>query len=196
LNLRTVDDLTGLPMRWSVRVRQIGSPGWTRRIVTADLRRGRDPVRPVDLEKLAAVDPSVPQVSGDLPAVPTGSIEIVLDTDERHVVHSALLIGRLPDVVSGGVPLLAWPDMSRTLSRTHALLEWSGSVLWVTDLHSAHGTVLVSPGGDRRPLAPGVRGAAAPGWRVECGGRSFTVEPITPLTPSKNEQSSPEENVN
>jgi hypothetical protein len=31
------------------------------------------------------------------------------------------------------------------LIKPHALLEWSGSVLWVTDLYSANGSVLVSP---------------------------------------------------
>jgi hypothetical protein len=72
-------------------------------------------------------------------------------------------------------PALGLADLSRTLSKTHALLEWSGQVLWVTDLHSANGSVLISPDGERRPLVPGIRGAAAVGWTVQCGARSFTV---------------------
>jgi hypothetical protein len=58
------------------------------------------------------------------------------------------------------------------------LLEWSGSVLWVTDYGSANGSVLVSPDGERRPLVPGIRAPAAIGWTVECGNRFFTVQAV------------------
>jgi pSer/pThr/pTyr-binding forkhead associated (FHA) protein len=117
----------------------------------------------------------------------------VFDTGRRQVITTSLLIGRSPEsnsarAASVGLaraapnkpdqPVLALADLSRTLSKTHALLEWSGSVLWVTDLHSANGSVLVSPGGERRPLVPGIRGPAAIGWTVECGSRSFTVRAV------------------
>ena len=106
--------------------------------------------------------------------------------DSTSLLRSTLLIGRSPENTSGlsrrdprrpGVdhPLLGLADLSRTLSKTHALLEWSGTALFVTDLQSASGSVLVSPAGDRRPLVPGVPGAAAIGWTVQCGARSFTV---------------------
>ena len=129
------------------------------------------------------------------------SVLIVFDTGRRQVVRGSLLIGRSPDRLGrpsrppagfsslalrrpendpsspSGVepPLLSLPDLSRTLAKTHALLEWSGAVLWVTDLHSANGSVLVSPDGDIRPLVPGIRAPAAIGWTVRCGNRSFTV---------------------
>jgi hypothetical protein len=106
------------------------------------------------------------------------------------VINTSLLIGRSPESSralelrastagkTGELPVLALADLSRTLSKTHALLEWSGSVLWVTDLHSANGSVLISPDGERRPLVPGIRGPAAIGWAVECGNRSFTVHAV------------------
>jgi FHA domain len=123
-------------------------------------------------------------------ALPTSdAVAIVFDTGRRQMIHTSLLIGRSPESnraaeqrsgtpARGEVPALALADLSRTLSKTHALLEWSGSVLWVTDLHSANGSVLVSPDGERRPLVPGIRGPAAIGWTVECGSRSFSVHAV------------------
>jgi hypothetical protein len=116
----------------------------------------------------------------------TDAVALVFDTGRRHLLRGSLVVGRSPENSRGLIPrdarlpavdhpVLALADLSRTLSKTHALLEWSGSVLWVTDLHSANGSVLVSPDGDRRPLVPGIRGAAAVGWTVQCGSRSFTV---------------------
>jgi hypothetical protein len=117
------------------------------------------------------------------------AVAIVFDTGRRQVIQTSLLIGRSPESnralehrgaarTPGEQPVLALADLSRTLSKTHALLEWSGSVLWVTDLHSANGSVLVSPDGERRPLVPGIRGPAAIGWAVECGNRSFSVHAV------------------
>jgi hypothetical protein len=117
------------------------------------------------------------------------AVVIVFDTGRRQVISTSLLIGRSPEGVRGSEhrgsprtegeqPMLALADLSRTLSKTHALLEWSGSVLWVTDLHSANGSVLISPDGESRPLVPGIRGAAAIGWTVKCGSRSFTVHAV------------------
>ena len=92
-------------------------------------------------------------------------------------IETALLLGRNPVDPQGGGDraLLAWPDLTRRLAKTHVLLEWSGSVLWVTDLHSGSGTSLVAPGGDRQLLAPGVRSAAATGTTIDCGGRNVKV---------------------
>ncbi len=198
LNLRTVDDLTGNPVGIRKVMARFTPSHWFRRTVTADLTRGRDPLT-LALPRLAAsalaegsrLDAAVFAASGPAAAVPTTSdaVAIVFDTGRRQVIQTSLLIGRSPESsrisedrdavrTAGEQPVLALADLSRTLSKTHALLEWSGSVLWVTDLHSANGSVLVSPDGERRPLVPGIRGPAAIGWRVECGNRSFTVHAV------------------
>jgi hypothetical protein len=183
LNLRTVDDLTGNPVGVrKIIARLTTSPG-TRRTVTADLSRGRDPLTPAlpplsesALAEGFRVDAAVFAAAGGGAATATTSdaVAIVFDTGRGQVITTSLLIGRSPES-KGEQPVLALADLSRTLSKTHALLEWSGSVLWVTDMHSANGSVLVSPAGERRPLVPGIRGPAAIGWTVECGSRSFTV---------------------
>jgi hypothetical protein len=106
-------------------------------------------------------------------------VGIVLESGERYEIHDSLLIGRSPvDPVAGADrPVLAWPDLSRRLAKTHVLLEWSGTHVWLTDLNSVTGTVVVTPAGDRQPLTPGLRTRASIGSLVVCGGRSIKVVP-------------------
>jgi hypothetical protein len=185
-SLRTVDDLTGNPVGVPKIIAGFTSSHWMRRTVTADLRRGRDPLTlalpPLPESAIAEasrVDSAVFATSGAGRAgtATSDAVVIVFDTGRRQVISTSLLIGRSPES-KDQQPVLALADLSRTLSKTHALLEWSGSVLWVTDLHSANGSVLISPEGERRPLVPGIRGPAAIGWTVECGSRSFTVHAV------------------
>lgn len=194
---RTVDDLTGTPVRLRRLVAQLAGRG-ARRSLTADLRAGRDPLQPLLADLTGSVNqvvveppPSPPQapaspretglspVAGSpLVAASVPSVSIMLANGERYEIFRSLLLGRSPtDTAGGGHALLAWPDLSRRLAKTHALLEWSGDVLWVTDLHTVTGTTLVSATGDRRVLAPRVRAAAPLGSTIECGGRSLKVVP-------------------
>ena len=196
LGLRTVDDITGAPV--PLHGLLLRFPPLTGRTVTADLRRGRDPLHlarpPLTAADLLAVRSAAPvapppatgaERAGrpDLPAA--DSVALVFDTGERLEVPATLLVGRAPANPDGEThPLLPLPDLSRTMSKTHALLEWSGSVLWVTDLGSSNGTALVSPDGERQLLLPGLRGAAAAGWTVELGDRSVSVRPSAlPVSP-------------
>ena len=195
LGLRTVDDLTANPVSVRKLKAHLITSHRIQRTVTADLARGRDPLTtalpPLPGSALAeGMDEAVFAASGQAAAaLPTSdAVAIVFDTGRRQVIHTSLLIGRSPEAnraaehrgnsTTGDPPMLALADLSRTLSKTHALLEWSGSVLWVTDLHSANGSVLVSPDGERRPLVPGIRGPATVGWTVECGNRSFSVHGV------------------
>lgn len=182
LRQRTVDNLSGGP----VPAHQL----WRRRgrLVTADLRRGRDPLQPAVRPQSTLADvPTVPPPPGAGPAArrdgsstpaqaaPADSVLIQLDNGQRHTIRDSLLIGRSPENGFETHPLLAIADLSRALAKTHALLEWSGTVLWVTDLHTSGGTELISPDGERRLLVPGVRGPVGIGWTVRCGDRTFTV---------------------
>ena len=183
LALRTVDDLTGRPTANAVA--GFGSRADT---VTTDLRRGRDPVTP-GYSTIAALSPvgAAPPASGMAKRSPTSvlraldnspSMMLVLDTGERLLLETSLLIGRAPAALAvDQQPVFSWPDLSRSLSKTHARLEWTGTVLWVTDLHSTNGSALVSPDGVRQPLVPGIRGPAAAGWTIELGERRLAVHP-------------------
>ena len=205
LRLRTVDDLTGDPVSAGRMLHELVTARWGRRTVTSDLRSGRDPrslaqpaINPtallVDHSQLPADARSGRSTKSLQERRPADAVAIVLDTGERLQLSASLLVGRVPenraasdrssgdranDKADDARQLFAWPDLSRSLSKTHALLEWSGTVLWVTDLHSANGSVLVNPDGDRQPLVPGIRGAATVGWTVELGDRSFEVRPAS-----------------
>ena len=222
LGLRTVDDLSGSPVGLrrlpSALVGLIGS----RSTVTADLRRGRDPHTPArnplgtaQLAQVSAQSGAPTRREGRRRMLATDAddgyapqariapfVTIVLDNDQPQQVETSLLIGRRPDIRAGDDvhPLFAWTDLSRTLSKSHALVTWSGTLLWVTDLGSANGTTLVTASGERRPLLPGQPTAAAPGWRVELGDRHFDIlapEAVTatgtptPITPVVQTESLP-----
>ncbi|WEO77910.1 FHA domain-containing protein [Cryobacterium sp. SO2] len=197
LGLRTVDDLSGSPVGarrlLSAMVDLIGS----RSTMTADLRRGRDPHAPArnplgtaQLAQVSAQSGAPTRREGRRRMLATDAddgyapqariapfVTIVLDNDQSQQVDTSLLIGRRPDNRTGDEvhPLFAWTDLSRTMSKSHALVTWSGTLLWVTDLGSANGTTLVTYSGERRPLLPGQPTAAAPGWRVELGDRHFDI---------------------
>lgn len=217
LGLRTVDDLTAQPPS-VVRLagRLVGRRG--PRTVTARLAGGRDPLQlapaallGTDLAEGPTPDAAVFAPAGVAeagPLTPSEAVTLVFDSGRRQVVRSTLLIGRSPENSPGlsrrdprrpaaDHPLLGLADLSRTLSKTHVLVEWSGVALFVTDLQSANGTVLISPAGDRRPLVPGVPGAAGLGWTVQCGARSFAVHAVseqggtTSLGPSAARQQHP-----
>jgi len=193
LQLRTVDDLTALPARPGHLIRQLTQSFRPFRLLTADLRHGRDPISPMlgTAGQSGLTPPSSPtapvgqakaesvvgaaRAAGDV----RPSVGIVLESGERYQIDRSLVIGRNPvdPVVGADRPLLAWPDLSRRLSKTHVLLEWSGNVLWVTDLNSLTGTTLVTAGGDRQRLVAGVRTGAPMGSLIICGGRSVKVVP-------------------
>lgn len=197
LGQRTVDDLSGTTVRISRIVRPLARASGPQRLLTADLRRGRDPIEPLlSLPGLIAAHPSPLSITtvaaGQGPTVPapdrgTGSastgdspssVGIVLESGERYEISRSLLIGRSPaDPTAGDRPLLAWPDLSRRLAKTHVLLEWSGTGLWATDLGSATGTAVAVAGGGRETLPAGVRTHVAVGSLIMCGGRSIKVVP-------------------
>lgn len=188
LRLRTVDDLTATPVRGGRALLGAALLGYSRGTLTADLRRGRDPLAsalpalaPDDLGADAArparrrrLEPA--PVASSRRTASSASVVLLLDTGGRLEVTGGVLIGRTPQNPEGAEHTrYAWPDLSRTLSKTHALLEWNGATLWVTDLNSTNGTRLVEPDGREHPLVPGLPGAAAPGWTVRLGDRSFVV---------------------
>lgn len=193
LGIRTVDDLSGTPVRGGRGLLRALALGYVRGAVSADLRAGRDPLAsaasPITLAELGAAllsrsgrrragRPAAQPVAS--PGIPSGppaeSVTLVLDAGTRIELTGSLLVGRNPANPEGqDHGLYAWPDLSRSLSKTHALLEWRGGVVWITDLHSTNGSRLVAPDGAVQPLVPDVPGPAGPGWTVRFGDRSLTV---------------------
>jgi hypothetical protein len=195
---RTVDDLSGLPLRYrSTLGAVVGLPVGA---ATVELRKGRDPLTPSivlaptsglmsdrssDLTTSAPVANAAPEatVHATPPRadpVSTGvstGIAILLDSGQRVVVESSLVIGRNP-ATSDASAVFSWPDLSRSLSKNHAMLEWLEETLVVTDLGSTNGTKLVSTTGESTPLVAGERAVARVGWRIEFGSRTATVAEV------------------
>jgi len=91
--------------------------------------------------------------------------------DQVVPVAGALYLGRDPrDVLNRpDASLLPAHDPSRSLSKTHALIEVDGGILWVHDLDSTNGVVVAAPGVEAIEVAPGVRQPVPDGAELELG---------------------------
>lgn len=87
------------------------------------------------------------------------------------VVRGLLFIGRNPSAPAGhpGGELLAVNDETRSLSKTHAMLEVADGALWVHDLGSTNGVWVVRAGDDASKVVPGQRAEVPAGTELELG---------------------------
>lgn len=164
IGLRIVQDPSGCPSG-----RLLLADVVRRRLVVFDIRRGRDPIAPA----VAAYRFPERTVSEYPPARPTNAVAL-LDSGQRLPFARALVVGRNPTADARGDQRFSWPDLSRTLSKTHARLEWDGENVWVTDLGSANGTA-VEVGVERVPLAPFVPTRLLADAVLRLGDRSLTI---------------------
>lgn len=96
---------------------------------------------------------------------------VVLPTGQSVPVASAVIVGRDP-VANASWPaavLLPALDPAKSLSKTHALLEIDGGILWVHDLDSTNGVFVAAPGVDVVQVDPGTRAVVPDGAEVELG---------------------------
>lgn len=166
---RVVDATTGAAAGVSLLPALFGG-----RLRVRDLHRGRDPFAPALSpfqfpETAAAAPPVRTSLRGAAPAVQ-------LDSGQRFSLETALVLGRSPSAPADApAAVYQWADLSRTLSKSHARLEWDGRLVWVTDLASTNGTVLRTDGAPQ-PLLPHQR-TPIPGDAVlELGDRIVTVK--------------------
>jgi len=147
---------------------------FTGRLRSFDLRRGRDPLAPA----LAAFRfpepverPAAPRTHGAL----VRAALVTLDSGQRLPLESSLVLGRSPVATPDAPsPVFQWPDLSRTLSKSHARLEWDGRRVWITDLGSTNGTALRTAAGDQ-PLLAHQRTPLPAGALLALGDRTLTV---------------------
>lgn len=102
--------------------------------------------------------------------------ELVLPDFEVINLDTSAVIGRNPAVppLMPGAALVRISDHTHSVSKTHAALEVRDCLVWVTDLHSTNGTVLVNPNGERSDCSPGQPVPAGDGWQVRFG--DFAVQ--------------------
>jgi pSer/pThr/pTyr-binding forkhead associated (FHA) protein len=118
---------------------------------------------------------------GDLDATvvaPRRAAWVIVDASgDRHDIRSATVIGRSPVAplhVPRAVPL-ALDDPTKSLSKSHAVLEPLGDELVVEDLGSTNGTIIVEGGGVETELGGGQKVGVRPGVRLELGEFVLTV---------------------
>ena len=102
----------------------------------------------------------------------------MLPSGEHTVVSTALFIGRNPTRAVGDVEgeLLSVNDTTKSVSKTHALLEVVQGQLFVTDLDSTNGVYVVSDEADDVQAAPMQRTPVPPGSDLELGEFLIQVE--------------------
>lgn len=166
---RTVDRSTGVAAGASLVAAFLSG-----RLRTYDLHRGRDPFAPA-LSPLVFPEPEPVQVP--TVGVLRGQAPLIeLDSGQRFSLGSVLVLGRDPSP-SADAPaeIYQWPDLSRTLSKSHARLEWDGRVVWATDLGSTNGTLLYTAGAPRA-LLPFQRTSLPPEATLALGDRVVIVK--------------------
>jgi hypothetical protein len=104
----------------------------------------------------------------------TATWRIVTPAGERHAIRGATVIGRAP-APREGATVLALADPSKSLSKSHALLDVVDDRLVIEDLGSTNG-VIVHDGTVELDLPPGERTALAAGVTLELGEYTLGVE--------------------
>ncbi|MFG6503488.1 FHA domain-containing protein [Microbacterium sp. P05] len=84
------------------------------------------------------------------------SWELVLPSGEALAVTArTIVLGRKPLLRRGEAQYVTVDDDTRTVSKEHAQLQWSGEGWLITDLGSVNGIALLDPQGVAQQVAPG-----------------------------------------
>ncbi|NQX16056.1 RDD family protein [Rathayibacter sp. VKM Ac-2857] len=123
-------------------------------------------------------DLELTRMSAGAPAQPRPrAVRLRFDDGTVVVVSDTALVGRNPTPRTGEAAgeLVALADTTRSISKTHARLEFLGDELSVIDRHSTNGTGVVIDG-TATPVPPGGRAAVPVGATLTFGDRTAAVE--------------------
>lgn len=120
---------------------------------------------------------SVPAPVADADSVPADASVVTFDSGAVHWFTDTCVVGRNPEA-EPGVTTVAVPDLSRTLSKTHAALVRTADGVRLRDLGSTNGTALVHLDGSTVPLVPGVDVDVPVGATVRIGDHAFRLDRI------------------
>ncbi|MFT3861919.1 FHA domain-containing protein [Micropruina sp.] len=172
LRVRTVAAATQLPPTVAELLR--------REVHNADLSAGRDPLRLVP-RGTTPLQPAVWEGWQQSLVAGTGGWLLVIDGGEPVALTGSTLVGRDPTNAAGQQhALVAVPDLTRSISRVHALLEPADDCVWLTDSGTTNGTRAASAsasGGTviERWLRPGERVPVRDGGIVHLGDRELRI---------------------
>lgn len=125
--------------------------------------------RPAQPGPPAVAQPDVEQTRMHVP-----SFVLHLDDGTLIPVAEAVVLGRDPAPGNGATHVIAVSDQTRSVSKTHLVLNPTEAGIEVTDLRSTNGTAVVHDGGERT-LEPGLPILALPGDTVRFGERTAVV---------------------
>jgi len=126
--------------------------------------------------------PPAPEVDDETRAVPSRhaapSWRLSIPGHDEVVLDGVLFLGRNPVATGGhiGARVLAIDDSSKSVSKTHAMLEVDSAGLWVHDLDSTNGVWVVPAGQDAIEVVPGTRVAVPAGADLEIGDVVIQIE--------------------
>ena len=111
------------------------------------------------------------------PAPHPASFVLEFSSGQLVTIAGTGVIGRAPrdGGAHGALQLVSIDDPARSVSKVHARFEIDALGLWIEDLDSGNGTVIVQPGGSPVALRPGERNRVEVGAVVRLGRQSFTV---------------------
>lgn len=119
-----------------------------------------------------------PQVAAPKPPVMAPVWTIRFDTGDALRLSAVTVIGRdpSPGAIDGGVDVHPLADPSMSVSKSHFAVGPQPDGVWVEDLGSVNGTIVVTEGGFEMSVAPGQRLPILPGTTVRFGERWCRVE--------------------
>ncbi|GGH42212.1 FHA domain-containing protein [Microbacterium album] len=96
---------------------------------------------------------------------------------QRIAADAPLVFGRAPVAPESHPQARALPvnDPWKSISKTHALLDVRGGMLWVTDLQSTNGTSVTNLVGEATECPAGVAMPVGDGWAVTAGQITITA---------------------
>ncbi|WP_166997633.1 FHA domain-containing protein [Paramicrobacterium fandaimingii] len=120
---------------------------------------GLPPGMQADIDTVPASADRVAPAPVGTPSTPDGNasdIDIEFADGTRIPIDGIVLIGRDPSAQTAfpDAELRAVSDVSRSVSKTHAAVQWSRGAVWVTDLHSTNGTRIVDAAGRETVCVP------------------------------------------
>lgn len=122
----------------------------------------------------------------------SATLQVVLEDGARHPISEPTVFGRNPrrQPTLAASQLVTLDDPARSLSASHLVIGPEGARLWVEDLASTNGTVVVKADGTSTVLIPDQRAHVAAGGLIRAGDRVFAVEyapsaPVAPFSPTE-----------
>jgi predicted component of type VI protein secretion system len=125
--------------------------------------------------------PPVAENDNDETRVVTGrhaaTWRLVLPDNRQVTVSGAIFLGRNPSSAGReNATVLAVIDPNKSVSKTHAVIDGDGESMWVTDLNSTNGTVVIRLDGTEILVEPNERTQVSPGDSVLLGEYTIQVE--------------------